>query len=512
MPSVAAKPGFPLRLGRAARHVFSLGLKVSGVALAGLLVGVLVLRQPWPALVTSQPYLDQVTSQDLRFEQIVDARAKALSNPTSTALSAPLPMGLWHLRAIRAQEAWGVIEARRRSGSETPRVVVGVNEVFIDVGHPDLVGNTMPGVPDSGWASAAAWLLNMGHGAGVMGIIAARGESGMTGVAPHAVSLPFSRLASSQDASVAASLRYFTDAGARVANFSMAASSPVVDQQVVDEAYGQSLLPVAGLYNKDTDEPAYPAAYDKVLVVSGVDPQDRALGLGWGPLLDVVAPGPGVLTTAAGLRIGPVVFGQLYRPLCCNSVATAIVSGVAALLLESDPTLSSAQVEKRIKLSARKVPQMVDERGQPVRWHPRYGYGVVDAYGAVSYDHRGPEVTLHFVERGADGSYGFSGEARDNVEDTGLDSDRARDSHLRGIPTSNVARVEYRVDGGEWRAAPLSAEVSFPATLADYARKFAVVLDTDLTPDVHLLNVRAWDTAGNPGEEVSRQFHVAAPR
>src|SRR3990167_7745539 len=113
MSSVAFKPELPLRLGRAARHVFSLGLKVVGVVLAGLLVGLLVLRQPWPAPVTSQPFLSQVSSQDLRLEQTVDARTKALSLPAPAELGATQPTGLWHLHAIRAQEAWGVIEARR---------------------------------------------------------------------------------------------------------------------------------------------------------------------------------------------------------------------------------------------------------------------------------------------------------------------------------------------------------------------------------------------------------------
>lgn len=508
MSSVAAKPGFPLRLGRAARHVFSLGLKVSGVALAGLLVGILVIRQPWPAPVMSQPYLGQVSLDDLRLEQTVDDRAKAFSPAASMELKENQPTGLWHLRAVRAQEAWGVIEARRRSDSETPRVVVGVNEVFIDGGHPDLVANTMPGVPDSGWASAAAWLLNMGHGAGVMGIIAARGNLGMTGVAPHATLIPFSRLASERDTSVAASLRYFTDAGARVANFSMAASSPIADQQDIDQAYDRGLLLVAGLYNRDTDEPAYPAAYEKVLVVSGADPEDRALGLGWGPLLDVVAPGPGVLTTAAGLRVGPVVFGQLYRPLCCNSVATAIVSGVAALLLESDPTLSSAQVEKRIKLSARKVPDMVDDRGQPALWHPRYGYGVVDAYQVVTYDKFGPTIAGFSVELLPGGRIGVSGVAIDDVQDGGLLPKRERDAHLLGIPTSHIARVEFRVLGQEWREAALEPLMSPLRRGEDYVRVFQGRTDAGLAPGRWAVGIRAWDSAGNVGAVFIRDVIV----
>ncbi|OFW26764.1 MAG: hypothetical protein A3H27_04785 [Acidobacteria bacterium RIFCSPLOWO2_02_FULL_59_13] len=98
------------------------------------------------------------------------------------------------------------------------------------------------------------------------------------------------------------------------------------------------------------------------------------------------------------------------------------------------------------------------------------------------------------------------------MDDTGLDPGRTRDSHLWGIPTSNVARVEYRVDGGAWSDAPLSPEVRYPVTLADYTRTYAVVLDADTSAAAYQLQVRAWDTAGNVGEEVSRQFHVAELR
>jgi len=85
-------------------------------------------------------------------------------------------------------------------------------------------------------------------------------------------------------------------------------------------------------------------------------PDDRPLGFGWGPLLDVVAPGSGMPTTAPVLRAGGFLLGASYQHLCCNSIASALVTGAAALVLEADPTLSPDQAEKRIKLSARKTP------------------------------------------------------------------------------------------------------------------------------------------------------------
>ena len=500
------------RLGRAARRVALLGTKGVLLLLAGSLVAILAVRQPWPALALFQPYLPSVSETDLAAERVADARARAYSPLFTRVPLETTRTGLWHLRAVRAQEAWALLNARSASGSAESQVRVGVNDVFLDPGHPDLADHTLPGLADDAWAQGVSWLFNLGHGTGVMGLIAGRGLPGMTGVAPHALLLPFSRLVAGRDTSVGASLQFFRSIGARVANFSMAAPWQVANQETIDQAYYQGVLPVAGLYNRETEAPAYPAAYSRVVAVSDVGPDDRALGHGWGSILDVVAPGPGVLTTTSGLRIGPVVFGQLYQPLCCNSAATAIVSGVAALLVAGDPSLSSAQIEKRLKLSARKTPEMVDQQSRPVRWHPRYGYGIVDTYAALTYDLTGPEVIAVTLSPSTDGRLLVEGRALDDVEDGALEPGRERDKHLLRIPTSNVARVEFRLDGGGWQQALLAPVVGYPTMPEDFEQPFSFESEPVRLPGRHMLEVQAWDSAGNVGNAFTWEWQQIEAR
>lgn len=473
------------RLARAALFALA-ALRLAVIAAKALLVLVLALAialiavcQPWPSAVDGEPFLTRVSQHDLDLEREASRRL---------GLSDAAPTGLWQLRAVRAQEAWEAIDARY-AGGERPRTRVGIYDGFMSTNHPDLAANILPEAPREDPRSVnPKGLFSLSHGTGVMGIIGAAGGRGMTGAAPRAALLPYTTVTSAHDGSMTGALRFFTTHQARVANFAIALPWPLAEQRAVDEAYDAGVLIVTGLYNADTDAPAYPAAHTRTMTASGVGPDDRASGFGRGPLVDVVAPGSGMLTTGLVLRAGPVVFGARYLPLCCNSVASALVTGVAALVLEHDPTLTSAQVEKRIKLSARKVPDM----GGAV-WHPRYGYGVADAYNAVTFDRRGPAITnLRRLPLGP-GILVITGVALDVVDDSGLDPARERDRHLLGVPTSNIARVEYRVGDGPWQgtgfleARPGTYEGGFSTPVPDRAERVAF---------------RAWDTAGNVGEDV----------
>lgn len=508
-------PGFVGRLALANRRLLSGGVRVTIVATLGLLGGVLAVRQPWPSLVGGQHYLSQVAPSALEMEAEVDARvllvAGTASRPagpggSSEAVlparrSALAPTGLWHLRSVRAQEAWDLLAAR---GRDREPVVVGVDDVLLDTGHPDVAGRVLQGLRDDAWVMGVSWLLNLGHGTGVLGVIGGRGDPGFAGVAPAARMVPFSRLRSGSDNSMAAALATFRQAGARVANFSMAAPAPDSLQQAFDEAHGAGILAVAGLPNYDTTTPHYPAGHLRVVAVSSVDASDRAVGYGWGPLLDLVAPGPDVLTPASGLRLGSVVFGRLYQPLCCNSLATAVVSGVVALVVQSDPSLTSAQVEKRLKLSARKVAGMAGDDGKPRRWHPRYGYGAVDAYNALTLDRTGPSVSIGGIDRRLDGGFRVRGAAVDDVADGGLEPARERDRHLRGVPTSNVAAVEFRLGDGPWQPAEVRPGPipNSPSGPQGYTREFAFEVPQGALSPGAAFAVRARDTAGNRGEEL----------
>jgi serine protease AprX len=68
--------------------------------------------------------------------------------------------------------------------------------------------------------------------------------------------------------------------------------------------------------------------------------------------------------------------GTTYFRLSGTSMSTAVVSGVVALLLEAQPTLSPNQVKAVLKATARPF-------GQPSGLPTGSGAGLVDAYAAV---------------------------------------------------------------------------------------------------------------------------------
>lgn len=456
-------------------------MRVAGVLVLAPLVaslGLLVFwQQAWPSAWHHADFVVAAGPAALAEEAQVMARLGAPPAP---------PTGLWHLQAVRAPEAWAELERR----GWRP-VTVGLWDGVLDPTHPDLAHGVVAMQPEDPLPYALRWLSGDNHGTALWGIIAGRGLPGMTGVNPRARVVAMGTHTQSKDASVGASLRFFAQHGARAANYSIAAGHVVVGQEEVDAAYHAGVLPVTGLPNSDTDQPVHPAALYRVLVVSGSDGQDRPADNGWGPLLDVLAPAPWPLTTAPRLHVGPLTIGAPYRPLCCNSVSVGIVTGVASLIAAADPTLTSAQIEKRIKLSARKPPGMAGET-----WHPRYGYGVVDAYRAITYDTRGPEVAVARLER-AGAQTRVVGGIIDETDDDKLAPGRDRDQHLRGVPVSNIARVELRGDGA-WVAAKLEPVQGTGATAAASTFRFEGLV-TGSGP----VTIRAWDTAGNLGPEVT---------
>ncbi len=450
-------------------------------ALLGLTVAYTVYRQPFPSGWFPAGYLTSITADDLALERTADAYAARDGAPASRYP----PNGLWHLRAIHAQEAWDELQRRGAGGRSFP---VGLFDGVLDPGHPDLAGVVDGGLLEDGGLYAQRWAARDNHGTALMGIMAGRGLPGITGVDPTGRVAPFGTHATGRETSVAASLQYFASQGVRVANYSIAPPFPVVSQEAVDAARRAGLLLVTGLPNRDVEAVAHPAALQRTLTVSGVQPGDALGGFGWGALVDVTAPGPWVLSSAPRLTLGPLTLGPPYQRICCNSVAVAITSAVAALTLQADPTLTADQVEKRLKLSARKAEGM-----DGARWHPRYGYGVVDALRAITYDTTGPEIVAVSASRTPAG-IAVTGSATDTTDDARLEPGRTRDHHLVGVPVSNVTRVEVRARDGVWNEAAIT-----PVGGPDgYLRRFTA------TPmGEGPVTVRAWDSAGNVGPEVT---------
>jgi membrane-anchored mycosin MYCP len=114
---------------------------------------------------------------------------------------------------------------------------------------------------------------------------------------------------------------------------------------------------------------AYPAAYPSVVAVGAVQ-QDgsRADFSNTGDYLSVVAPGVGILS------LGPRGPGHLVGD--GTSYACPFVAGVAALVRAAFPTLTAAQVKRRLELTADHPPANMPD--------PQLGWGMVDPYAAMT--------------------------------------------------------------------------------------------------------------------------------
>lgn len=77
----------------------------------------------------------------------------------------------------------------------------------------------------------------------------------------------------------------------------------------------------------------------------------------------------------------PTMQDGVYANACGTSYATAVVSGVVALVRAAHPELDAANVVNRIVRTAKKPPNATASDPVP---SPRYGFGIVDAYAAVT--------------------------------------------------------------------------------------------------------------------------------
>jgi len=269
----------------------------------------------------------------------------------------------WALDVINAPEVWN--ENITGNG-----IVVAVVDSGVDYTHPDLDGNIWQnageiagnGIDDDrngyiddirGWDFVANDNNPMdldfdGHGTHIAGAIAAeRNDFGITGVAPNAKIMPVRVLpffGSGEPNNVAAGIRYAADNGANVINLSL--GNEFVPSDVINNAIqyannkGSVVCMAAG--NSGDIQPIYPArnADSLGIAVGSIDVRGRMADIsnraGSRPLDYLVAPGVEIVSTTPD---------EDYELRSGTSFATPHVAGVAALVLNANPTLTPAQVE-----------------------------------------------------------------------------------------------------------------------------------------------------------------------
>jgi subtilisin family serine protease len=159
-----------------------------------------------------------------------------------------------------------------------------------------------------------------GHGTLVAGILVA--------VAPGAMIMPiraFDDQGQSDYFTIAKAIRWAVDNGADVINMSFGTlDKPKILKDAVEYADKNGVTIVGSAGNDNTEDPQYPAAFDKVVSVAATDLWDiKASFSNFGGSIDASAPGVAI--------IGPYP-GGYYAIASGTSFAAPIVAGEAAVL------------------------------------------------------------------------------------------------------------------------------------------------------------------------------------
>ncbi|MDE2332820.1 MAG: S8 family serine peptidase [Bradyrhizobium sp.] len=247
-------------------------------------------------------------------------------------------------------------------------VTIAVIDSGIDVKHPELADSIA-----ASWDALGSKEGPHLHGTGVAGAIVAHGR--LMGSAPAASILAIRAFAAAQNGAESTSfvilrcLDYAASHGAQIINMSFAGPKDAMIERGVAAIAAKGIVMVAAAGNAGAKSaPLYPAANPAVIAVSGTDAQDRLFSASnRGPYIAVAAPGVDIFLPAPGDK---------YQMTSGTSFSAALVSGIAALLLERNPTLKPDDLRTILTRTARDL-------GAPGR-DDLFGAGEADAYAAVT--------------------------------------------------------------------------------------------------------------------------------
>ncbi|NDD91653.1 hypothetical protein EBZ37_06175 [bacterium] len=270
---------------------------------------------------------------------------------------------------ISAVDAWKIEQGSRD-------VVVAVIDTGVDASHIALSANmwrdpAVTGKQVYGWN----FVTNEpnpgddhGHGTHVAGIIGAitQPQIGVSGVAQK-VSIMAVKYYSERNpgsinlANTVRAINYAVDHGARIINYSGGGPEFSEEEYLAirrAEEKGVLFVSAAGNEHQNTDKLEnyyYPAAYglSNIISVAATDMNNKLLSSSnWGKKkIEVAAPGEGIYSTLPNGR---------YGSMTGTSQATAFVSGLAALLLAKNPSLTPQQLKAIIMSSVDRVPELAD--------------------------------------------------------------------------------------------------------------------------------------------------------
>jgi type VII secretion-associated serine protease mycosin len=257
--------------------------------------------------------------------------------------------------------------------SQGDGVTVAVIDTGVNANQPELSGNVLPGFDSV--ANDNGWVDFDGHGTAVASLIAAHGTTatdGTLGIAPKAKILPITAgVTKIEHFALVNGIGWAVRHGAKVINISVLDEGADDLRVAIDQALAADVVVVAGVGNApDAGRVGYPAAYPGVIAAAGVDRDGNHAAIS--------VTGPEAVLAAPAVELSvPWTNGQ-YVINYGTSFATAIISGVVALVRAKYPTMPAAEVVHRLIATA-------IDKGPPGR-DDQYGYGIVNPVAALTAD------------------------------------------------------------------------------------------------------------------------------
>jgi subtilisin family serine protease len=299
---------------------------------------------------------------------------------------APVPAA--HADQVRERQYWIAEYGIDRAWSITrgAGVRIAIIDTGIDGSHQDLLGAVAGGTDVSGLGSSNGQTpvgSDRRHGTMVASLAGGRGNNGTDGVigsAPEAqllsVSMSFGGGDVSPDDQIAKAVRWAVDNGADVISLSLTRNTrdwPESWDRAFSYATANDVVVIAAAGNRGSGTVAVgaPATMPGVLTVGGVTREGLAsdTASAQGITIGVMAPSEGL--------VGAIPGGN-YVSWSGTSGATPIVAGIVALVRAAHPNLDAANVINRVLVTARPASDTTPD--------PLYGYGLVDAYAALTAD------------------------------------------------------------------------------------------------------------------------------
>lgn len=270
-------------------------------------------------------------------------------------------------------------------------IKVALVDSGIDGSHPDLKGRIV------GWKDFAEGKTtpydDFGHGTHCAGIIGGNGNASQgkyKGIAPEVQYIGIKVLGKDGSGSldnILAGINYAAQTDARVISMSLGSST---HSQAMDDAVhkavqaGKVVVCAAGNSGPGAKTIGCPADAPDAITVGATDKSDVVASFSSrGPNRDgtvkpdVSAPGKDIVSTrATGTNDGKAI-NTYYLSMSGTSMATPMVSGAIADLLQKQPNLTPAQVKDIMEKTAKQLGSGVPNND--------YGYGRINIQNAIRY-------------------------------------------------------------------------------------------------------------------------------